>query len=133
LDAAEFIYFNSEALFDHCIRTDLYYGKFIKYPALIRDLARLFESDGQVFRTLILRCDSIDAVRRLFDLGRLHLKRTNFAFAFGQISKILLKNPVDRILSVKWALLFWQSEDPEHFRSNCPDLWKQALNRIIYI
>jgi hypothetical protein len=123
-----FKYFNEEALFDHCIRTDLHYDNFIRYPILIRGLCPLFRNNERIFHSLILRCDSLGAVRRLFELVRLKLGMFNFSYCFEEVLEVLLQSPIDRIASLKWALWLWRAEDSVHFNLSCPENWKLALD-----
>jgi hypothetical protein len=119
-----FAYFNFEAIFDQCIRTDLHYNRFMSYPNLISN----FNLNTKGFHAFILRCDSLDAVRRLFTLVRLNWGHPDLFFPFLHLVRISKKNPVNRILSLKWALLFWRNEDSGHFNAHCPEAWRIALN-----
>jgi hypothetical protein len=89
-----------------------------------------FDPIAEDFHGFILRCDSLGAVRRVFEMLRLKANHASFLLVFKEIVPVLHNNPIDRIFSLKWVLLFWRAEDSEHFNANCPESWKIALNKL---
>lgn len=127
IDSGSFVrYFNPDAIYQDCIKTDKHFEQFLSQPELIRDAAPLASSPG--FDEILLRCESIEEVERFFELVRLAVKASDQQYCFALLVEVLEANPIDRIYSLAPALRFWQAQDGIGFAEKCPDAWKYAID-----